>query len=312
MGKLPPINEVTKSIETLRNEKWPIIEDFASLDEFKEYFHQKFSEHFNNKMIYLSLPLGDLNYKFYRVRPLEEIKDVTSVREYSYPPVEHCQKNRANLPGYPVFYCSPNPGIALIETIRNNHRENIDKAYCLTLWTIRNSRKYIISPFIHDVQQDGYKQLSERILDEKLREALKDSPFKDNIESFRAIMKYLSSSFVSDDEKNYSISSFIGHSHIYMPHQAKTDLFLYPSIQSSLKAINIAINPSTVDESLVMKYLLILKVTEMDLESGHIKWAVSQYGLCNGEKVALKPSGTFSEGPDPTYLKILEEFTSTL
>ena len=96
------------------------------IDEFKEYFHQKFIKHFNHRMLYLSKLQGDLNYKFYRVRPYEEIKDITSVREYSYPPKEYCKKNRVNLPGYPVFYCSPNPSIALLETIRNNHRENKD------------------------------------------------------------------------------------------------------------------------------------------------------------------------------------------
>lgn len=312
MGKLPPINEVTKSIEILRKEKWPVFEDSQSLTDYEEYFHTKFIKHFNQRMIYLSIPLDDLNYKFYRVRPLDEIKDRTSVREYSYPPREHCKKNRANLPGYPVFYCSPNPGIALIETIRNNYIRSRDKTFCLTLWTIRNSRKYIISPFIHDVRHDGYKQLSESMLNKKLLEALKDSPYNNDTESFRAIMKYLSNSFVSDDENSYSISSFIGHSHIYMPHQAKTDLFLYPSVQSSMKAINIAINPNTVDENLVMKYLLILQVTELDLENGHIQWAVSQYGVCDGDYIDIKPTGTFSDGPYPEYLKVLKEFTTTL
>lgn len=97
-----------------------------------------------------------------------------------------------------------------------------------------------------------------------------------------------------------------------MPNNAKTDLFLYPSIQSEKKVINIAINPNTVDESLIMKYLLILEVTELDLERNHIQFAISQYGICDGNKINLKPTGTFAEGPDQTYLKILQEFTTTL
>lgn len=125
-----------------------------------------------------------------------------------------------------------------------------------------------------------------------------------------AILEYLSSSFVQDDEKNYSISSFIGHSHLYMPHHTRTDFFMYPSIQSSLKAINIAINP--VDESLMMKYLLILNVTELDIENNHIQFAVSHFGMVEGNKILVKPTGNFATGPDSMYLEILKDFTPTL
>jgi hypothetical protein len=312
MDRIPPIDEIKKSIKILQGEKWPSFEEFNSLDEFMTYFYRKFTEHFNRRMLYLSTPTPNPELKFYRVRAREEIHDVSSVREYSYPPSNYCKKNRANLPGHPVFYCSLNPLIALLETIRNNELD-VDKEYCLTMWTLKEREKpFIFTPFIYHVENEDYQHLSGNILTSKLKESLKDSPYAEESESVRLILEYLSSSFVADDEKNYTISSFIGHSHLYMPFHARTDLFIYPSIQSSKKAVNIAINPNTVDESLMMKYLLILNVTKLDIESSNIEFATSRFGIVEGHKIVIKPSGNLTTGADPVYLEILKEFTGTV
>ena len=93
-----------------------------------------------------------------------------------------------------------------------------------------------------------------------------------------------------------------------MPHEFKTDLFMYPSIQSSMKDINFAINPNTVDECLMLKYLLILQVTDLDLENNLIRVDTTHYGISDGSKIDIRLSGTFSHGLDPVYLEILEEF----
>lgn len=311
MERLPSISEVRNSIQILQTEVWPAFEDFKTVNEYMAYFHQKFAKHFNKQMLYFSKPVVNPAYKFYRVRPLGDW-DISAVQEHSYPPSNFCRKNRANLPGHPVFYSSPNPSTALLETIRNN-KLDVDKTYCLSMWTLKKrNQPFIVSPFILNVEDERYKKVSEKILTDRLKESLKNSPHSGDMESFRAILEYLSSSFVHDDEQNYSISSFIGHSHLYMPHQVRTDLFIYPSIQSSMKAVNIAINPKTVDESLMMKYLLILNVTDLDMENNHIQFAVSHFGIADDKKNIIKPSGDFETGPDATYLEILKEFTSTL
>lgn len=308
MNRLPHIDDVKKSIEILKKEKWPAFEMFKTVEEFKDYFHQKFEEHFNQTMLYLVTPKNNLELKFYRARPYEDIKDKSSTAEYSYPPKKYCTKNRANLPGFPVFYSSTSPHVALLETIRNNHRENKDKVYCLGLWDVRKKKNFVVAPQIFDVDNILLKDAAEKIINLRLRKALKNSPFENDWESYAEIIKYLADSFVRDNEENYSISSFIGHSHLYMPHHLRTDFFIYPSIQSDKKGVNVAINPNTVDEHLEMKYLLILRVTEIALDKNHIQYSISEYGVNDGNKINIKPVTPWDE----TYAKVLREFTPTL
>lgn len=263
-------------------------------------------------MLYLSKPVINPEWKLYRVRSIENNWDVSSVCEHSYPPSSLCKKNRANLPGHPVLYCSGNPSIALLETIRNNQLDT-NKTYCLSMWTVKQRLKpFIVSPFIYNVKNENYQDASNKILSDKLKQSLKNSSHSKDWKSFKTIIEYLSTSFVEDDEKNYSISSFIGHSHLYMPHDLRTDFFIYPSIQSSMKGVNIAINPETADKHLTMKYLLILKVTELDIQNNHIQISVSHFGSVVGNRILIKSSGSHSMGPDPDYLKIFKEFTPTL
>jgi hypothetical protein len=314
MSKFPPLSDVLRSIEALKSEIWPAFKDFKGVEEFKTYFHEKFERHFNNQMIYLSAQRDNITYRFYRARPLDSIREIESISAHSYPPPEFCLQNRANLPGHPVFYCSPNPSIALLETIGKNHEQHRDRQYCLSLWKLRNTRKYTVSPFVYDARDELYGELGKTILTKKLSDTLKDSPHnnEEQEESFREILKYLSKAFVHDDDKSYSISSFIGHSHIYMPHSARTELFLYPSNQSLLRGINIAISPKTVDEDLILKYVLILQVPTIALQDNHIGLSVSHYGVCDGKKIDIKPTGALSTGLDPFYEKVvLPEFTIT-
>ena len=306
MSKIKSKSEILKSIDALKNERWPSYSSFSSEKEFMRYFQDKFHECFNLSMFYLFLIQNGLAYKYYRVRLLEDIKDPTIVREYSYPPKQFCKQNRANIPGNPIFYSSPSPSIALLETIRNN---NLDpkKQYCISRWEMDN-RDLVITPFVFGVKDEGYRNLAELILREKLPGVLGEKLLtEEQIEVHRLILTFLSDSFLDAKENNYSISSFIGHSHLYMPHKLQTNLFIYPSIQADRKAVNIAVSPQTVDTSMVMKYMLICNVTEMNIEQNIIKVDVIEYGVCDNGKVKIKPVHPY----DRVYEFVYNQFYGT-
>lgn len=222
MSKIKSTSEILKSIDALKNERWPSYSAFNSEKEFMRYFQDKFHEYFNLSMFYFSLIQNGLTYKYYRVRALEDIKDPTIVSEYSYPPRQFCKQNRANIPDNPVFYSSPSPSIALLETIRNN---NLDpkKQYCISRWEMEN-KNLVITPFVFGMKDDGYRNLGELILREKLPAVLGErSLTEEQIEAHRMILTFLSETFLDAKENNYSISSFIGHSHLYMRHKLQTN-----------------------------------------------------------------------------------------
>ncbi len=314
MANLPSLESIEKSIEVLKAEKWPNFESFKSIDEFKKYFAFKFKQHFNHSFLALSniRESNDLELKFFRARPADEIMDIHSINEYSYPPKELAKKNRANLPGYPVFYASNNLSTALLETIRNNHPETKERKYCVSVWTLKESKGLIITPFLYgNIQDEDYEMLSETILRHKLPEVLKNTDYRNDIESFQKVINYFSDSFINDDEKNYSIASFIGHSHIYMPNKLRTDILIYPSIQANKKNVNFAINPITVDTHMEMKYLLILQADSISLNENKIQFSTLNYGVCESNRIKIMPVGTSDENLDPNYIDILKFFKNS-
>jgi hypothetical protein len=168
---------------------------------------------------------NEMQLKCYRVRQLDSTLDTQLISDFSHPP-KHLSKKilRANLPGHPVFYCSPDVKTSLIETIRDRFDTNGKNIFFLSEWSFRPQLKYNVIPFLYGntSELNTFKNLGEGII----LNFKKQNPQLSNedVVVFSEVLKFMSSLFVSED--TYTVSSFIAHSHLYAPHQFRV-MYLY-------------------------------------------------------------------------------------
>jgi hypothetical protein len=264
-SEFPTMEQVEMGIKLLSNEKWDLYDESISIDDYINKIHARLTEYFKIT-INLVYPNNDditLPFKFFRVRPLKEYKNINLIREHSYPPINSCNKpQRLNLPNYPLFYSSDNPMTALMEVIRNNGILT-NESYCISSWKLRDSNGIKIIPFLYDDLPKGnpYREFGQISL-KKTEEIFKLKLNADKISAIKMMLMFYSKIFKKDEF--YSISSFLGHTHFYANHNFRADLFLYPSIQTQSQSTNIAIHPNCVDDKMFLKYLYVVKVKEID------------------------------------------------
>lgn len=167
---------------------------------------------------------------FYRVRTRSRHFNEQLIGEYSLPP-SHVIKSyqRCNIPHHPVFYCSNDPRTAISETAYARSLNPTTPCY-LSEWRMRPNATANLTPFFFgniDVGNPFYEFSQSNVV--KVRELLPNRP-KEQVDGFLEVLKFLSKMFVYDN--TYSISAFIAHSHLYAPHNLRTDIFLYPSIKN--------------------------------------------------------------------------------
>ncbi|MEZ4961697.1 MAG: RES family NAD+ phosphorylase [Saprospiraceae bacterium] len=205
---------------------------------------------------------------FYRIRATDEIKNRALRSEYSYPPSNIPSHQRANLPGYPVFYAADSPGTALFEVLRmDSYEHNIGKSYCLSVWEMSDEKGFIFSNLMYDglPENSPFISFSKYPKDKEPKEF--DEWFtNEQKEGFFELMKFYSRIFQNDTK--YVISSFIAHQHLYNlkgPHGFRSDVLIYPSIQLDKNSLNFAIHPNFVDERLKLRTIYELEFKDVIL-----------------------------------------------
>jgi len=133
-----PEKEIEIYIENFKNANIKPFTNGDNVKEYIEYFDYQFSQCFKNGFIPYISQQHELFDSFYRFRKLKEIKDFDNYLEYSYPKPEDCSRiMRANLPGFPVFYCSYHPTTAILEMEKWNDNET---RYVVSKWIKRNKQ----------------------------------------------------------------------------------------------------------------------------------------------------------------------------
>src|SRR6185436_17923989 len=76
---------------------------------------------------------------------------------------------------------------------------------------------------------------------------------------------------------SHTISAYLGHIHLYAPGNIRTDIFMYPSIQTDKRSINFAIHPNAVIHKLFLSRVFIVKINNyhLDISSGGAKFDLS-------------------------------------
>lgn len=230
-------------------------------------YHQYKSFHLFDKLLYRARPISSFNNR----------EDMFNPSEYSYPPADKCNKyGRANFKSKPVFYCSNVSMVACQEAWYTAYDRNL----VLSVWSNKTKevRDYKIESFIQTTYKHNPRGVQEQ--QHQLANIIRQLNNYKMTDEERAVyinsLLFLNDSFLRN--KDYSISSCLGHSSLY----DNTDLIYYPSIPSKKSGGNIAISPSFVDNNLELLRLYEVHIKSIDPIIGGVKLDVIKMFIESG------------------------------
>lgn len=241
----------------------------------------------------LALPHDIDQIKVYRCRlNIDEDNERLDLwSTYSTPPPHFCIANgRANVRGFPVFYCSDHPTSAIAEM-----RPKRGDIIYHTEWLIRSfratSRTIIFDKNIPEanpwreialnkisVEYNGYLQIVG----------------KEKAQKVSQLLSFLAELFVTEAPP-YPVSSAIAHKMIFG--QLGIDYILYPSFQTNSAASNMAFHPNFAASNMILNKILVLEVDEAKQEGVIVKHCKT--GLAFHNQILWRP-------PQPEELNFVE------
>lgn len=273
LTKLPTLEEVKKGIEELvLIDKW----DNFQISNNPTQFNKRLHELFVTKIGIFPITSTKVNsskfpFTFYRLRRYDRSMNLGLISEYSYPPNHLVNKyQRANIPGHPAFYCSNDPSTSIFEGLKNEPTIDPDDVFFLSEWKFKDSLEIRITPYLFGnlAPDSPYKKWTESTENQIDKLLEKDFP-KDQINGFKKVLEYLSNLFIY--ENTYTVSSFIAHQHLYAGISLRTDVFVYPSIQTDQYTVNFAIHPNVVLEKMRLDRVFKFRVKNfVDFQTPHL------------------------------------------
>lgn len=302
----PTKDEILKSIERLKKKKFP---KYKVGDEIPK-FVDKVSSILLNEFGFMLSPKQPFNTNeflsdFFRVREIDSFTNINLIREHSYPPIESVKMGRCNFPKFPVFYCSNNPLTALLEVAKNS--QGSEKEYCISKWEIIPMNENMI--FENFLQVDLPKENGFSKIKDGIQKKI-SSPFeisfnkrlsKDQENGIIEYLKYLDSGFINDN--NYSLSATLAHRALYVDHDYRTDVLMYPSVQTAFKGTNLAIQPNFVENNMKLTRLYVLSFEKYDPLNGTIKLTFKKYGIVKKNIIKWKDISP----TDNCYTQLIKE-----
>jgi hypothetical protein len=294
----PSLENVKSSIDKLRQYKFPKFKENDSPDDFTRQISKIITDEFS---IFPNLPkiekVNEFGFKFFRVRELSSFTNKNIVSEHSYSPVNLTKViNRCNFPKYPVFYCSTHPMIALCEVVKND--DFTKRKYIISRWSNHSTdQKMLLEPFVFgDLPDESIFNILKKGILNRLPEIFENKLTTDQEEGMKLYLEFLSNSFIKDND--YSLSASLAHRRLYAqttPNGIKTDIVLYPSVQTKYHGINMAVHPNFVDRLLFPDRFYEVEVNDLDKEVGKINVSFTRYGhfdRCQINWVDLRPDDT--------------------
>ena len=276
----PNLAKVRKAIKKFQLLKWPEYEEGQDINEFVKEFDKIITSELGGIYNFL-MPLKhkEFSFRIFRVREVSSFNNINLFTEHSYPPPSITKFGRCNFPKHPVFYGSNNAITALIEVIRNENF--VGKRYCISSWKINNPDEELI--FENFLQSNLHPENNFDVLAKakvnRISEPFKISKIKISKTQKNGIaefIQFLDTQFINDN--NYSFSAVLAHRQIYANHNYNTDILLYPSVQSEMKGVNLAINPNFVDNHLQLERCYIIEVNSYDIKTGKFNITFLEYG----------------------------------
>ena len=277
LDNFPNLKETKNLIENLKNVSWPKVSDFKNFENYITLIEKEIFKGFEIiPNLKRNVKCSDFKLPIFRVRELNTFSNVDLFCEHSYPPINITIFGRCNFPANPVFYCSNNPMVALLEVIKKSEYKR--RKFCISKWEIIDlNEKLIVESFVHsDLHNENHLKILKENEIEKLNESFKYDFDKDKSEAILDFFKFLHTTFLNDD--NYNLSAALAHRTLFAKHNLSTNILLYPSVQSSFEGLNMAINPNFVDNMMRVERLYIVELESFDIESGKFNLTFFEVG----------------------------------
>ncbi|MBK7385105.1 MAG: RES domain-containing protein [Flavobacteriales bacterium] len=187
------------------------------------------------------IPFGE--QRFYRLRFPEQPFTEFNRQGFGPPPIHSAPFDRCSIKGHPVMYTSVNPATCFQEVLFVQPDPVGMQIGYLSEWKVRAGCELKVVPFVyHDVPESSDLHGVVASMHANVSSWLREYYHESDIAGVLATLEYLSRLF--NDDKYKSISSFIGHSHLYVDHANGPDAFLYPSAQADHLRANFAFHPN--------------------------------------------------------------------
>jgi hypothetical protein len=274
------ISEVKESIERLKQTVFPEYKVKTNIEEYVKRITGMIESEFGfiPNIVY-QFKNNEFLKRFFRARECDKIINIDLIREHSYPPISNVNMERCNFPELPVFYCSDDAMTAMLECAKNYG--NSDNRYCVSKWEIIPTEDLLIfESFLHSdlpVENNYYDinvKMRRRIID-MFEEYMKISFDFEREEGLLEYLNFLDSIFIADN--NYSISASLAYRNLYAKHNLRTDILMYPSVQTLKKGVNFAIHPNFVDNNLRLTRLYIIGLDNFNPDMSTVQTTIFKY-----------------------------------
>jgi hypothetical protein len=204
------------------------------------------------------IPYQQLSFRLYRARILNKhsVEDITDPKTFSYPPKEHTKVfQRANAPGFPVFYGALD-GKTAFEELRFNGSEPVKKGDTVFLseWSIKPdsiySLCYLTNPEISEEEQ-LFSPITKNIFNQMPRIFSGQEPVFSMTQQF--LYKEASKLFLTG---KHIQSGIIAHEILYNTPEVNGITIgglVYPSCSNNYRSVNCALHPDFVDKHLELE-----------------------------------------------------------
>ena len=153
--------------------------------------------------------------------------------------------------------------------------------------SIKTTERIITQPYLFgDLHPDNDFKAWKDDLNQKINEPFNHQLNDDQIEGLRKLFEFMANTFMQDDK--YSLSAFIAQRRIYAPHEVKTDILIYPSVQTLYQGINMAISPNFVDRCLTPSRFYIVEVTDINKNDWTMSFNCTTYGTLENHQIHWK------------------------
>ncbi|MGN6212487.1 hypothetical protein [Parafilimonas sp.] len=268
-----------------------VLEEFDSIDlenklkakSLQEYV-QELDDFFVSKLgfIFFSVRTSNTNKvpsKVYRLRKQEGFINTSLITEFSHPQVSKTLLQRANLPNCPTFYGSPSAHTALLETLELSFKKEGNNFYYLSEWSFREDQPIYISPFIYGEYDvvDEYNSMSKKAFKDLEEEFSVRT--EEQSKCLEEMLHFYATIF--EKKEDHLLSSYLAHKHFYTPSNIRTDMLIYPSIQTNKSSLNFAIHPNAVMHKMFLNRVFLFKIDDYksDINSGELEVAFDMSDL---------------------------------
>ena len=267
--RIPTLQEIKEGLDFLKNVNWSIL-SFNEADDYinqiEHYLFNSFGLFFRNRNISNTEVLNKSIHHYrnvFRLRLYDEDINEELISEFSHPPVSATKKlGRANFPYYPVFYGAPDVGTAMLETLETlapKFDPQKDNYFYLSQWSFKEFTPLYITWFTFGtyIPESDLSLFSKHYIEGILSNLQITS--KEERERLQKLINAFGELF--ELSNNHYLAAYIAHTHLYYNDNTRTELFVYPSIQTERVSLNYAIHPNTVIHKMFLKRVYQIKVT---------------------------------------------------